>query len=120
MPRASKGARLYFERAERDKKGKIIRPAGYVIRDGKFKRRTGCSKADVKRANDMLAEYIGSKRQVSRERNRGAAEILIADALNMYYRHKVLGQGGARPAGGNEEAHRDPGRVLEGRHPGRY
>jgi integrase len=46
----------------------------------------------------LLAEYIGSKRQVSRERNRGAAEILIADALNQYYQHKVLGQGGhARP-----------------------
>jgi hypothetical protein len=30
----------------------------------------------------------------SAARNRGAAEILIADALNMYYRHKVLGHGG--------------------------
>ncbi len=98
MPRPSKGARLWLEPAERDGQGKVIRPEAYVIRDGRFKRRTGCPKADVERANEMLAEYIGSKRKISRERNRGAAEILIADALNMYYRHKVLGQGGhARP-----------------------
>jgi hypothetical protein len=98
MPRASKGARLWLEPAERDKQGKVIRPEAYVIRDGKIKRRTKCSKTDVERANELLAEYIGSKRQVSRERNRGAAEILIADALNMYYQHKVLGHGGhARP-----------------------
>ena len=98
MPRTSKGARLWLEPAERDKQGKVIRPEAYVIRDGKIKRRTKCSKADVERANELLAEYIGSKRQVSRERNRSAAEILIADALNMYYQHKVLGHGGhARP-----------------------
>jgi integrase len=98
MPRASKGARLWLEPSERDKQGKIIRPEAYVIRDGKYKRRTRCSKADLERANEILAEYIGSKRQVSRERKRGAAEILIADALNMYYQHKVLGHGGyARP-----------------------
>jgi len=98
MPRASKGARLWLEPAERDEQGRIIRPEAYVIRDGKIKRRTGCSKADVERANEMLAEYIGSKRQVSRERNRAADQILIADALNVYYQHKVLGNGGhARP-----------------------
>jgi integrase len=98
MPRASKGARLYLEPAQRDRQGKIIRPEAYVIRDGKCKRRTGIPRGDVERANAKLAEYLGTKHEVSRERNRAADQILIADALNIYYRHKVLGHGGhARP-----------------------
>jgi integrase len=98
MPRASKGARLWLEPAERDGRGKIIRPEAYVIRDGNIKRRTGCPRGDVERANAMLAEYLGTKHEVSRERDRRADQILIADALNLYYRHKVLGHGGhARP-----------------------
>jgi hypothetical protein len=100
MPRPSKGARLWLEPAERDEQGKIVRPEAYVIRDGRIKRRTGIPRGDIERANAKLAEYLGTKHQVSRERNRSAAKILIADALNMYYRHKVLGHDGhARPEG---------------------
>jgi integrase len=98
MPRASKGARLYLEPAQRDRQGKIIRPEAYVIRDGRIKRRTGIPRGDIERANAKLAEYLGTKHAVSRERDRAADQILIADALNMYYRHKVLGRDGhARP-----------------------
>jgi hypothetical protein len=38
MPRPSKGARLWLEPARRDSKGRIIRRAVYVIRNGSIKR----------------------------------------------------------------------------------
>jgi hypothetical protein len=44
MSRPSKGIRLWLESEERDKGGKLIHRAAWVIRDGPRKIRTGCAR----------------------------------------------------------------------------
>lgn len=89
MPRPAKGARLWLEPEERDASGKLIRRAAWVICDGPRKVRTGCAGQDRARAERALAEYIASKYQVPRERNRHPAEILVLDVLNIYLADKA-------------------------------
>jgi hypothetical protein len=89
MPRPAKGARLWLEPEERDASGKLVRRAAWVIRDGSRKVRTGCAGQDRASAERALAEYIGSKYQVPRERHRHPAEILVLDALNIYLADKA-------------------------------
>ena len=89
MPRPAKGARLWLEPEERDASGKLVRRAAWVIRDGSRKVRTGCAGQDRASAERALAEYIGSKYQVPRERHRHPAEILVLDALNFYLADKA-------------------------------
>jgi len=89
MSRKSKGARLWLEPEERDKKGNLYRQSSWVIRDGKSKLRTGCPAADRSGAEQALAEYITSKYTVPRDRGRHPSEILIADVLNIYLIDKV-------------------------------
>lgn len=84
MPRSAKGARLWLEPEERDAEGKLARRAGWVIRDGKSKVRTGCARTDRKGAEQALAEYIARKYQVPRDRSRHPSEILVLDVLNIY------------------------------------
>jgi integrase len=84
MPRSSKGPRLWLEPQERDRAGKLVRYAAWVIRDGQRKVRTGCSREDREGAEQALADYIIGKYQVPRERGRDPAEILVLDVLNIY------------------------------------
>jgi integrase len=95
MPRPAKGARLWLEPEERDASGKLVRRAAWVIRDGSRKVRTGCAEQDSANAERALAEFIGSKYQVPRERHRHPAEILVLDALNIYLADKAINH--ARP-----------------------
>jgi integrase len=89
MPRSAKGARLWLEPEERDAQGALVRHAAWVIRDGKSKLRTGCAASDRRSAEQALAEYIGRKYTVPRDRGRHPSEILIADVLNIYLTDKA-------------------------------
>lgn len=51
MPRRSRGPRLYLDPQR----------SQWAIRDGKSFVRTGCAKSELARAEECLAEYIGSK-----------------------------------------------------------
>ena len=65
------------------------RHAAWVICDGPRKVRTGCARSDRAGAERALAEYIASKYQVPRERNRHPTEILVLDVLNIYLADKA-------------------------------
>jgi integrase len=81
----AKGPRLWLEPATYDKDGTIRRHAAWVIRDdGGYKKRTGCTLAERQRAERALSDYIDSKHQVSRERERHPAQILVTDVLTIY------------------------------------
>jgi integrase len=84
MPRPAKGARLWLEPDERDGEGKLVRHASWVIRDGSHKVRTGCTRQDRAGAERALGQFIASKYQIPRERDRRPSEILVLDALNVY------------------------------------
>src|SRR5882672_5012245 len=89
MPRPAKGARLWLEPEERDSEGTLIRRASWVIRDGPLKVRTGSAREDRAGAERALCEFIASKYQISRERGRHPAEILVLDVLNIYLADKA-------------------------------
>jgi hypothetical protein len=89
MPRRSKGARLWLESEERDRHGKLVRYATWVIRDGARKLRTGCAREDRAGAERALAEYLASKYRAPRDRNRHPADILVLDVLNIYLADKA-------------------------------
>ena len=91
MPRSAKGSRLWLEPEERDRDGNLVRRAGWVIRDGSRKLRTGCARDDREGAERRLAEYITTKYKVSRERGRHPSEILVLDVLNIYLADKAKG-----------------------------
>ena len=89
MPRRSKGARLWLESEERDARGKLVRYATWVIRDGTRKIRTGRARKDRAGAERALAEYLASKYRAPRDRNRLPADILVLDVLNIYLADKA-------------------------------
>jgi integrase len=89
MPRSSKGPRLWLEPEERDRAGKLVRHATWVVRDGSRKVRTGCTRDDREGAERALADYITSKYQVPRERGRDPAQVLVLDVLNIYLADKA-------------------------------
>jgi hypothetical protein len=89
MPRRSKGTRLWLESEERDPRGKLVRHAAWVIRDGARKVRTGCPREDRAGAERALAEYLASKYRAPRDRNRHPADILVLDVLNIYLADKA-------------------------------
>jgi hypothetical protein len=89
MPRPAKGVRLWLEPEERDAASKLIRRATWVIRDGARKIRTGCVGKDREAAERSLADYIATKYQVPRERDRHPSQILVLDALNIYLADKA-------------------------------
>jgi integrase len=89
MPRPAKGARLWLEPEERDRDGKLVRRATWVIRDGSRKVRSGCAREDRGGAERALAEYIATKYKVRRDRDRHPSEILVLDVLNIYLTDKA-------------------------------
>jgi integrase len=82
MSRRAEGARLYLE-AARVRRGKV-EPARYIIRDGEFRRRLPFTEAQVKQAQQALAEYILDKRDTRTKRNCDPASFQVADALTTY------------------------------------
>jgi integrase len=89
MPRSAKGARLWLEPEERNTDGKIVRHAGWVVRDGARKVRTGCARANRQGAEQALSEYIAKKYAVPRDRGRHPSQILVLDVLNIYLTDKA-------------------------------
>jgi integrase len=83
MPRQSKGPRLWLQSARRDRAGKIIEQAVFVIRDGSIKRSTGCGPREIKQAEGKLRDYLNAK-PTERVSNRDPSAILIADVIAIY------------------------------------
>ena len=83
MSRPSKGARLWLRPARRDKQGKIIERAVWIIRDGAKFVSTGCARDEIEKAEGKLREYLAEK-HVAPRRNRELEKIPVADVLSVY------------------------------------
>jgi integrase len=83
MPTQHKSARLWLRPARRDKAGRIIARAIYLILDGGRHYPTGCFTGEADRAERKLAEYIAKKYRASRK-ERDIEAIDIADVLSIY------------------------------------
>jgi hypothetical protein len=84
VPRVSKGARLYLERARYSADGEVVRKAIYVIRDGPTKRSTGFGEGEIEQAQGALAEYLTQRYKPPRDRDRDPGSIKIADVIAIY------------------------------------
>ena len=84
MPRRNKGPRLWLEPARRDTKGRLVRRAVYVIRDGSIKRSTGFGEGQVEEAQRALAEYHVARYSAPRDAHRDAGSVKIADVISIY------------------------------------
>jgi integrase len=90
MSRHAKGPRLYLARP-RWRDGKLHQRFTWFIRDGNDKISTRITAIDRAAAEcqrplaeQKLAEHIGRKYQINRERGRYPSEILVLDVLNIY------------------------------------
>jgi hypothetical protein len=88
MPSPPKGPRLWLRKERRDRDGAVVRPAVYLIRDGGYQRSTGCGRADLRRAEEALAFYIGEKR-LTPQGPRDPGAIPLVDVLALYARDIV-------------------------------
>jgi integrase len=84
MPRRSKGARLWLQPTRRDRQGRIIEQAVWVIRDGAIKRSTGCGQNQVAEAETALAKYIAAKYRAPRIGQRDPGTVEVADVISIY------------------------------------
>jgi integrase len=83
MPTLRKSARLWLRPARRDKTGRIIAKAVYIILDGGKHHPTGCFAGEAERAERKLAEYIAAKYQAPRK-GRSIEDLSVADVLSIY------------------------------------
>jgi hypothetical protein len=83
MPTQRKSARLWLRPARRDKSGRIIARATYLILDGGRHYPTGCFTGEADRAERKLAAYIAEKYKAARK-ERDLEAIDIADVLSIY------------------------------------
>src|SRR5262249_54333767 len=83
MPTQRKGARLWLRPARRDKSGRIVARATYLILDGGQHYATGCFAGEADRAERKLAEHIAKKYCASRK-ERELEAIDVADVLLIY------------------------------------
>jgi integrase len=83
MPTQRKSARLWLRPARRDKAGRVIARASYLILDGGRHYPTGCFAGEADRAERKLAEHIAKKYRASRK-ERDIDTIDIADVLSIY------------------------------------
>ena len=89
MPRRSKGARLWLESEERDARGKLIRHATWVIRDGARKVRTGCAREDRSGAERRLPSTLPASTEPRANGTANRLHILVLDVLNIYLADKA-------------------------------
>lgn len=89
MPRFAKGPRLYLVPARADATGRTTRAARWIIRDGGRMHATGCAEGEVAGAHQALADYLRAAHRPAR-RERGLADISIADVLSIYTDDVVL------------------------------
>lgn len=83
MPRRSKGPRLWLQPARKRDDGTIERTV-WLIRDGSVKRSTGYGPRDAGKAQTALADYILSKTNGPRARDRDPAQVMVADVIAIY------------------------------------
>src|SRR5882672_6000679 len=83
MPRRSKGPRLWLQPARKRDDGTLER-AVWLIRDGSVKRSTGYGPRDAGKAQTALADYILSKTNGPRARDRDPAQVMVADVIAIY------------------------------------
>ncbi len=84
MSRRSKGPRLWLEPVRRDAKGRLLRRAVYVIRDGTTKRSTGYGEGEIEEAQRSLADYQIARYRAPRDAHREPASVKIADVISIY------------------------------------
>jgi integrase len=83
MPTLRKSARLWLRPARRDKRGRLIARATYLILDAGRHHPTGCFAGEAERAERKLAEYISAKYQATRK-ERELEAIDVAGVLSIY------------------------------------
>jgi hypothetical protein len=83
MPRRTKGPRLWLQPARKDRNGKIIEQAVWVIRDGAIKRSTGCGPRETEQAARRLRDYLNGK-PTERVGDRDPTSVAIADVVAIY------------------------------------
>jgi integrase len=83
MPAQRKGARLWLRPTRRNKSGRIIARATYLILDAGRHHPTGCFAGEADRAERKLAQYIAAKYQTPRK-ERELENIFVADVLSIY------------------------------------
>jgi len=83
MPRRTKGPRLWLQPARKDRDGKIIEQAVWVIRDGTTKRSTGCGPRQTEQAARKLRDYLNEK-PTDRIRDGDPSIVPIADVVAIY------------------------------------
>lgn len=83
MSRPSKGARLYLRPERRDRTGKLKERSTWVIRDGSKFVATGCTPAEIAKAEEKLREYLATKYAPVRK-ERDIEKIAVADVLSIY------------------------------------
>lgn len=97
MPRAKKPARLWLRPARKGHE------AIFVILDGGQQISTGCGADQGREAEEVLARYIGEKRDpAGAERHRPAHQVAVADVLSVYLEEVAPKQ--ARPGKTAERA----------------
>lgn len=84
MPRIKKGARLVWRDESFKRDGSLRNRAGWFIRDGDSFVSTGGGQTDLGEAERALARHIAGKHRPARQRGRDAADVLIADVVNVY------------------------------------
>ena len=87
MSRRSRGPRLWLRRAQYDPAGRLTHAAVWLIKDGQYRKSTGCGVDDRREAEAALAAYISNKHLAEAQAGvRPPAHIPVADVLALYGR----------------------------------
>jgi integrase len=87
MSRRGKGPRLWLRRAQYDRAGRLTHAAVWLIKDGQYRKSTGCGADDRRGAEAALAAYISNKHLAEAQAGvRPPAYIPVADVLALYGR----------------------------------
>jgi integrase len=84
MPRPRKGARLWLRPERRDRSGRLVTRATWIILDEGGHIATGCAAREADAAERRLADYIARKYRPAR-RERDIDGIDVADVLSIYH-----------------------------------
>ncbi|MGA9855084.1 MAG: site-specific integrase [Gammaproteobacteria bacterium] len=85
MSRRVRPPRLWLRPAEYDAEGRLTHAATWIIKDGQYRRSTGCREEDGGEAQKRLAEYIAGKHVASANAGiRAPADIPVADVIALY------------------------------------
>lgn len=97
MPRPAKTARLIWQDTKFRPDGRKLSEAGWYIRDGDRRHRTGCGAGDREGAEKRLAEYIALKHRPSAAPG-GIMQTPVADIINRWLKDVAAAKPTARDA----------------------